>query len=110
MTRSRERTRGKLLDAAAQVFAEVGLDAASVEAICDRAGFTRGAFYSNFETKDELFLELAGIVARERVEAEHKRLSALGVRFTQQPLTMGPMTTAVLDDTCGNLIQIASQA
>ena len=44
------------------------------------------------------------------VEAEHERLKALGVRFTQQPLTMGPMTTAVLDDTCGNLIQIASQA
>jgi catechol 2,3-dioxygenase-like lactoylglutathione lyase family enzyme len=44
------------------------------------------------------------------VEAEHKRLTALGVRFTQEPLTMGPMTTAVLDDTCGNLIQIASQA
>ncbi len=44
------------------------------------------------------------------VEAEHKRLSELGVRFTQDPLTMGPMTTAVLDDTCGNLIQIASQA
>ena len=66
-TRRREATRQKLLDAAAQVFAEVGLDAASVEAICERAGFTRGAFYSNFETKDELFLELVGNVARERV-------------------------------------------
>ncbi|NCT92560.1 VOC family protein [Cellulomonas sp. APG4] len=44
------------------------------------------------------------------VNAEHARLSALGVRFTQEPLTMGPFTTAVLDDTCGNLIQIASPA
>ncbi|MEV1050666.1 VOC family protein [Streptomyces sp. NPDC049887] len=43
------------------------------------------------------------------VQAEHERLSALGVRFTQQPLEMGPVTTAVLDDTCGNLIQIASR-
>jgi catechol 2,3-dioxygenase-like lactoylglutathione lyase family enzyme len=42
------------------------------------------------------------------VSAEFDRLSALGVRFTQEPLTMGPVTTAVLDDTCGNLIQIAS--
>ena len=42
--------------------------------------------------------------------AEHERLAALGVRFTQPPLEMGPVTTAVLDDTCGNLIQIASQA
>ena len=41
--------------------------------------------------------------------AEHERLVALGVSFTQPPLTMGPVTTAVLDDTCGNLIQIASQ-
>ena len=44
------------------------------------------------------------------VEAEHERLLGLGVRFTQAPLAMGPVTTAVLDDTCGNLIQIASQA
>ena len=40
--------------------------------------------------------------------AEFNRLSGLGVRFTQEPLQMGPVTTAVLDDTCGNLIQIAS--
>jgi catechol 2,3-dioxygenase-like lactoylglutathione lyase family enzyme len=43
------------------------------------------------------------------VDAEHERLLGLGVRFTQAPLAMGPVTTAVLDDTCGNLIQIASQ-
>jgi catechol 2,3-dioxygenase-like lactoylglutathione lyase family enzyme len=42
------------------------------------------------------------------VHAEHARLSALGVRFTQDPLDMGPVTTAVFDDTCGNLIQIAA--
>jgi catechol 2,3-dioxygenase-like lactoylglutathione lyase family enzyme len=43
------------------------------------------------------------------VRAEHQRLEKLGVRFTQPPVEMGPVTTAVLDDTCGNLIQIASQ-
>jgi len=42
------------------------------------------------------------------VAAEHERLVALGVRFTQPPADMGPVTTAVFDDTCGNLIQIAS--
>ncbi|GHH93632.1 VOC family protein [Streptomyces capillispiralis] len=42
------------------------------------------------------------------VRAEHERLSGLGVRFTQEPLDMGPVTTAVFDDTCGNLIQIAT--
>ncbi|MEU9140967.1 VOC family protein [Streptomyces sp. NPDC048404] len=43
------------------------------------------------------------------VEAEHERLIALGVHFTQEPLAMGPVTTAVFDDTCGNLIQIVTQ-
>ena len=76
-SRRREATRQKLLDAAALVFAEEGLDAASVEAICERAGFTRGAFYSNFDSKDELFLELAGRVARERVDAVRGRVATL---------------------------------
>ncbi len=44
------------------------------------------------------------------VQAEFERLRGLGVEFTQQPTAMGPVTTAVLDDTCGNLIQIAQQA
>ena len=42
------------------------------------------------------------------VRAEHQRLEGLGVAFTQPPTPMGPVTTAVFDDTCGNLIQIAS--
>lgn len=76
-TRSRENTRARLLDAAAQVFAEVGLDGASVEAVCERAGFTRGAFYSNFESKDELFLMLAGSVAEQRVSAVRTRVQEM---------------------------------
>ena len=47
--------------------------------------------------------------AVEDVGREFERLRGLGVRFTQEPTEMGPVTTAVLDDTCGNLIQIASQ-
>ncbi len=98
-TRSRERTRRKLLDAAAQVFAEVGLDAASVEAVCDRAGFTRGAFYSNFESKDELFLELSGIVANERVEAVRSRVGELESvgGFDTQPANAFAIIEQVLD-------------
>jgi catechol 2,3-dioxygenase-like lactoylglutathione lyase family enzyme len=42
-------------------------------------------------------------------KAEFKRLQARGVRFTQEPTEMGPVMTAVFDDTCGNLIQITSQ-
>ena len=44
------------------------------------------------------------------ITAEFERLRALGVTFTQEPVEMGPVTTAVLDDTCGNLIQIHQQA
>ena len=44
------------------------------------------------------------------VQAEFDRLTALGVTFVQPPTEMGPVTTAVFDDTCGNLIQIASYA
>ncbi|MBY0687633.1 VOC family protein [Microbacterium marinilacus] len=40
----------------------------------------------------------------------HAELSAAGVRFTQPPTPMGPVVTAVLDDTCGNLVQLASPA
>jgi catechol 2,3-dioxygenase-like lactoylglutathione lyase family enzyme len=42
------------------------------------------------------------------VQSEFERLRGLGVQFTQQPVEMGPVTTAVFDDTCGNLIQMAS--
>jgi len=42
------------------------------------------------------------------VQAEYDRLTGLGVRFTQPPTQRGPVTTAVLDDTCGNLLQIAA--
>jgi catechol 2,3-dioxygenase-like lactoylglutathione lyase family enzyme len=43
------------------------------------------------------------------VAAEFARLEGLGVRFTQEPAAMEPVTTAVFDDTCGNLIQIAQR-
>jgi catechol 2,3-dioxygenase-like lactoylglutathione lyase family enzyme len=45
--------------------------------------------------------------AVDSVGAEHARLTALGVQFTQPPMEAGPVFTAVFDDTCGNLIQIA---
>lgn len=76
-TRSRENTRSRLLEAAAEVFAEVGIGGASVEAICERAGFTRGAFYSNFETKDQLFLELSDAAGRRQLERVRERIGEL---------------------------------
>lgn len=60
LTRAERRaeTRDRLMAAAAEVFAERGISGAPVELICERAGYTRGAFYSNFESKDELCLAM----------------------------------------------------
>jgi len=60
MTRSERQaqTRAALIRAAGEVFVERGFHATSVEAISERAGFTRGAFYSNFASKEEIFAEL----------------------------------------------------
>lgn len=47
--------------------------------------------------------------AVEDVRKEHERLEALGVKFTMPPTEMGPVTVAVFDDTCGNLIMMAQK-
>ncbi|GGY87891.1 TetR family transcriptional regulator [Streptomyces olivaceoviridis] len=58
VTRRRVRTRARLLDAAFAVFAAKGYGRVSIEEVCEAAGFSRGAFYSNFATLDELFFAL----------------------------------------------------
>jgi AcrR family transcriptional regulator len=58
VTRRRARTRARLLDAAFDLFAHRGFGQCSIEAVCEAAGFTRGAFYSNFAGLDELFFAL----------------------------------------------------
>ena len=70
MTRedSRELTQQRLLDAAQKVFAKKGLDGASVEDIAAAAGYTRGAFYSNFASKNDLFIEM--------LRRDHQRANA----------------------------------
>jgi AcrR family transcriptional regulator len=55
---TRDDTRDKLFEAAARVFEEQGINAASIETIAAAAGFTRGAFYSNFASKDELIFAM----------------------------------------------------
>jgi AcrR family transcriptional regulator len=68
--RPREEVRDDLLAAAARVFARRGLHGASVEAISEDAGFSTGAIYSNFESKEELFLTLY----EERIERRRREL------------------------------------
>jgi AcrR family transcriptional regulator len=55
---TRDDTREKLFEAAARVFEEQGIGSASIEAVAAAAGFTRGAFYSNFKSKDELIIAM----------------------------------------------------
>jgi len=55
---TRDDTRDKLFEAAARVFEDDGIGGASIEAIAAAAGFTRGAFYSNFKSKDELIIAM----------------------------------------------------
>lgn len=64
-TKRREATRERLVEAARDLLAEIGIQGATVESICERAGFTRGAFYSNYASKDELILDIFG---REKVQ------------------------------------------
>ncbi len=59
-TKRREATRERLVEAARALLAEIGIQGATVESICERAGFTRGAFYSNYASKDELILDIFG--------------------------------------------------
>jgi len=74
-TRRRTETRARLLDAALAVLGEQGLARSSVESICERAGFTRGAFYSNFATMDEVVAALYTAQASHLVERVEERLA-----------------------------------
>jgi AcrR family transcriptional regulator len=66
--RSREETRQKLLDSALQVFARNGYERATVDEIVREAGFSKGAFYVHFETKEDLFWEML----QERIDAQQE--------------------------------------
>ena len=65
---TRDDTRDKLFEAAARVFEDQGIGGASIEAIAAAAGFTRGAFYSNFASKDELIIAMLEDHAEQSVQ------------------------------------------
>ncbi|WP_193104507.1 TetR/AcrR family transcriptional regulator [Brachybacterium sp. FME24] len=67
-TRRKENTRTKLVRASLDVFVEKGIDGATVDDLVRAAGFTRGAFYSNFSTKEEVFAALFASVTQEMLE------------------------------------------
>jgi AcrR family transcriptional regulator len=96
-------TREKLFEAAARVFEEQGIGGASIEAIAAAAGLTRGAFYSNFKSKDELIIAMLEDHVEQSIRrnldllARHKSLSdfidALKTmdRSRQDPLGRSPL-------------------
>ncbi|WP_431683154.1 TetR/AcrR family transcriptional regulator [Kitasatospora sp. KL5] len=77
-TKRRPQTRAALLSAALEVFAELGFQSATIEQICDRAGYTRGAFYSNFSSKEELFLALFDAHSDAVLTRLRERIDGLG--------------------------------
>ncbi|MCI2239585.1 TetR/AcrR family transcriptional regulator [Paenibacillus sp. TRM 82003] len=77
-TRRREQTRTRLLAAALDLLAEQGLARTSVEGVCERAGFTRGAFYSNFASTDEVVAALFAQQAARVLEHVRSHLPGTG--------------------------------
>ena len=73
---SRAVTREKLLASAYEVMAREGYEGASIDRIAEEAGFSKGAFYSNFESKDEIFLELLETHLAGRRQARSRDCSA----------------------------------
>jgi AcrR family transcriptional regulator len=100
---TRDDTREKLFEAAARVFEEQGIGGASIEAIAAAAGFTRGAFYSNFKSRDELIIAMLENHVEQSIRrihdllAKHKSLAdfidALKTmdRSQQDPLGRSPL-------------------
>ncbi|MCP3800288.1 TetR/AcrR family transcriptional regulator [Allokutzneria sp. A3M-2-11 16] len=76
-TKRRPETQARLQEAARQVFAEVGFHGATISDISERAGYTNGAFYSNYANKDELFLALVDANAERVREQLQQRIETL---------------------------------
>ncbi len=82
VTARRAATRDRLVDAAVSVFAEKGVLGASVEEICEAAGFTRGAFYSNFAGKDELCVAVLDRQMADQLAALDTALTTIDIAGT----------------------------
>jgi AcrR family transcriptional regulator len=91
MTRreKQQRTRSSLLGAAAKLFSQEGLEGTSVEQVARAAGYTKGAFYANFKSKEELFL----VMLDERFAQELERLDR-ALAGTQEPLQQAESAAA----------------
>ncbi|MGP5639256.1 TetR/AcrR family transcriptional regulator [Brachybacterium tyrofermentans] len=95
-TRRKENTRTKLVRASLDVFVEKGIDGATVDDLVRAAGFTRGAFYSNFSTKEEVFSALFAFVTEEMLEIANTSVaSALAAAHAERST---PGSLSEIDD------------
>src|SRR5450755_2120672 len=97
VTGRRGQTRSRLLAAAAAVFAEQGFGRATVEDVCERAGYTRGAFYSNFASLDELFLALHADRAAALIQAVERAVTEAVAELGAGGEDSGPPLDSVVD-------------
>lgn len=96
MARSRAQTRERLLAAALDVFAEEGFGRSTVEQVCERAGFTRGAFYSNFASLDELFLAMWEQRSRAMLDGIRAAVGAAEAAANVEPFDLRRAATRIL--------------
>lgn len=101
--RRRQQTREHLLAAAAQVFAERGFHGASLDAVAAAAGFSKGAVYSNFKNKDDLFLALLETSYSREMESLRATLDASDVPADTRlgdflPLILGGVTQPLMPE------------
>jgi AcrR family transcriptional regulator len=94
--RRRELTRSHLLDAAAQVFAREGFHGASIDAIAAAAGFTKGAVYSNFKNKEDLFIALLEQRVERQVEVVRETMANADYSDEDLHEQWVPLTTSML--------------
>jgi AcrR family transcriptional regulator len=87
---SRDQTRQRLLDAAQKIIAKKGLTATSVEDIAGAAGYTRGAFYSNFGGKSDLFIEL---LRRDHQQATTEMMSLVSDELSVEEIQLRARNT-----------------
>lgn len=93
----RDEIRRRLIESAGQVFADRGYAAASMEEVAEAAGFSKGAVYSNFDGKQDLFMSLMRVRIEERVEAVRQVTSAGGTLEAQAERAGGEMRRLLVE-------------
>jgi len=102
-TNRRKQTRHRLIDAAFTIFGEHGLHAATVEQITEAAGFSRGAFYSNFSSKEELFFAAIDRKRDERIERASRQVDLFERSAGAAPMTVDDLATFLVESMVATL-------